>query len=83
MSQELPWNERITMLCINLDAATRDNVAKLATELLEVNIENEQLKELLEVYREKRRVDGLNGRMWDGPKYLEMEKKISKIEAKP
>lgn len=31
----LPWNERITMLSINPDAASRDDIARLATELME------------------------------------------------
>lgn len=33
MSNELPWGERVNMLSINPDAATRDDVAKLAASL--------------------------------------------------
>lgn len=33
MSNELPWCERINMLVVNPDAANRDDVAKLASEL--------------------------------------------------
>jgi hypothetical protein len=33
--QELPWSERVNMLSINPDAATRDDVARMAAELSE------------------------------------------------
>ena len=31
----LPWNERVVMLSINPDAATRDDVTKMAADLME------------------------------------------------
>lgn len=34
----LPWPERINMLSINPDAATRDDVAKLASDLTHANL---------------------------------------------
>jgi len=39
----LPWNERIVMLSIHPDAASRDDAARLATELMEAN---RRIKEL-------------------------------------
>ncbi len=33
MSNELTWPERVNMLSINPDAATRDDVARMASEL--------------------------------------------------
>lgn len=33
MSNELPWSERVNMLSINPDAASRDDIARLATEV--------------------------------------------------
>jgi len=35
---------------------------------------------LLELYREKRKVDGLNGRPWDAARHLEIEKEIELAE---
>ena len=32
---KLPWDERITMLSINPDAATREDIARMAAELME------------------------------------------------
>lgn len=35
MSNELPWGERVNRLSVNPDAASRDDIAKLARELME------------------------------------------------
>jgi len=34
MSNKLPWDERVTMLSINPDAARREDVAKMAADLI-------------------------------------------------
>jgi hypothetical protein len=41
----LPWNERVTMLSVNPDAANRNDVARLAAELMEANRNYEELIE--------------------------------------
>ena len=33
----IPWNEKVAMLSINPDAATRDDIARMASELMEFN----------------------------------------------
>jgi hypothetical protein len=35
---KLPWSERVNMLSINPDAATRDDIARMAAELSEVKL---------------------------------------------
>lgn len=36
---KLPWSERVTMLSIHPDAATRDDVARLASELTDAKMQ--------------------------------------------
>lgn len=44
---EISWSMRVPMLSINPDAATRDDVARLAAELMDANHKLSQIKELI------------------------------------
>jgi hypothetical protein len=41
---DIPWEERVSMLSINPDAATQDDIARLAAELMEANYKLEWVK---------------------------------------
>ena len=44
---ELTWTERVPMLSINPDAATREDVARLAAELMKCRHELDRLKNIV------------------------------------
>jgi len=46
---ELPWEERVPLLSVDPDAASNDDVARLATELMEARAEVERLTNILAV----------------------------------
>lgn len=43
---ELPWIERVTMISIHPDAATRDDVARMVAELVDALNERDRLRAL-------------------------------------
>ena len=50
---EIPWSEKVNMLSINPDAATRDDVANMAATIQELESENTRLREALEFYAQR------------------------------
>lgn len=57
--------------------ATDDDI-RIALLIYEVD----QLNELVQAYRDKRVVDGLNGRVWDACKHYDVELLIGSLELK-
>lgn len=62
---------------VNSIGATDDEV-RIALLVCEID----GLKELLQAYRNKRSVDGYNGRTWDALKHYDMEELIDSLESK-
>ena len=46
--RKLPWSERVTMLSINPEAATIEDIAQMAADLTEMKMERFQTMELID-----------------------------------
>ena len=53
----------------------------VAVRIGDLEMKNARLRRLLHAYREKRLVDGLNGRTWDAIAHLEAEHLVAECEA--
>ena len=53
----------------------------VAVRIGDLEMKNAKLRRLLHAYREKRLVDGLNGRTWDAIAHLEAEYLVAECEA--
>lgn len=69
-------NVRLANIATSIEAT--DDEVRIAFLICEID----QLKELLQTYRDKRAVDGLNGRVWNASKHYDAEILIDKLESK-
>ena len=70
----IPWGERVVTISIHPDMATRDDVAKLAAELMEANTEIERLQQ--ELVDTRSAVKLMIGRNGDIPWPCVLEKEV-------